>query len=620
MTFRFDIGLLRAIAVCFVLLYHFHFPFFEGGYIGVDIFFVISGFLMTKIILTDVEGGRFSYFSFIEKRMRRIVPALVGVATVMLLLLPLLYFDVDMKLNAKYIALSLAFISNIYYATLSGDYFSPDAQDNLFLHSWSLAVEWQFYVLYPIVLWMFKDQYLNHLKRFRFLLIAMLLLSLAVWLFMGSRSGWAFYLMPTRAWEFLFGGLAFLYSHELQTRFKHFLTPITVISLLLLLFPVLSIRAYPAWSATLVIVPVLATAVLLAIDHQLHWFQNKGVQFLGKISYSLYLWHWPFYVLYRKYEFLMQWRYSILVPFFLSFIFAVISYYLLESKKNIIGTKILTIAACVVALSATILFVIPKHVIWDKVRLVDDGYINYFQQDEHGHLNPCNCYIARSSNYDIYDMEGCLKIDPKRENILLMGDSHAAQLSTVFRKALTEDQNLLEMSLSFTFPFPDAKGYDKSVQLWRFFYNEFLPKNEDKIDKVFISVHWLMNTYGEMNYTPKEIEVGIKQMIAIFDRYGLQYHFIGQTELYHIPYRQIALKKMFNTALNEQQYRVEEGYRVNEFLKRIIPKQHYIDIYNLQEIKHNSPEMQMPYMFDRHHLSAFGAVQVMDYLQQKEYF
>lgn len=620
MTFRYDIGLLRAIAVCFVLLYHYHFPFFAGGYIGVDIFFVISGFLMTKIILTDIKKDRFSYFFFIEKRMKRIVPALLGVTTVMLIILPLLYFDVDMKLNAKYIALSVAFISNIYYATLSGDYFSPDAQDNLFLHSWSLAVEWQFYILYPIVLWVFKNQYLNHLNRFRFLLVTMLVFSLAVWLYMGGRSDWAFYLMPTRAWEFLFGGLAFLYSHELKITFKRFLPSITVMSLLVLLVSVLFVRPYQTWSAAIVIAPVLATAVLLSIDHQLLWFQNKGIQFLGKISYSLYLWHWPFYVLYRKYEFLMQWQYSILVPFFLSIIFAMISYYLLERQKNVVGTKTLTTAGCAVALSATIFFVVPKHRAWDKIRLIDDGYINYFQQDEHGHLNPCNCYIARSLSYDIYDMEGCLKIDAKRENILLMGDSHAAQLSTAFRKALTEDQNLLEMSLSFTFPFPDPKGYNKSVQLWHFFYNEFLPKNEDKIDKVFISVHWLMNTYGEMNYTPKEIEAGLKQMIAIFDRYGLQYHFIGQTELYQVPYRQVALKKMFNHALDEQQFRLEEGHRVNEFLKHIIPKQHYIDIYNLQEIKHNSPELQMPYMFDRHHLSAFGAVQVVNYLQQKEYF
>jgi peptidoglycan/LPS O-acetylase OafA/YrhL len=619
MTFRYDIGLLRAIAVCFVIFYHYHFPFFDGGYIGVDIFFVISGFLMTKIILTDIKRDRFSYFLFIERRMKRIVPALLGVTVVMLIILPLLYFDVDMKLNAKYIALSLAFISNIYYGSLSGDYFSPDAQDNFFLHSWSLAVEWQFYVLYPIVLWLLKDRYLHHFKQFRFILIILVLLSLTFWLGMGSGSSWAFYLMPTRIWEFLIGGLAFLYSQELKMTLKRFLTPITAMSLVLMLVSAVFIRANHAWSSSLVVIPVLATAVLLAIDHQLAWFENRGIQFLGKISYSLYLWHWPFYVLYRKFDFLMQWRFSIFVPFFLSFIFAILSYYLLERKKNLFGTKTLTIFGCMVALFAVILFLVPKHKLWNKIRLVDNQYLNYFQQDEHQHLNPCNCYITRSPNYNIYDKEECLKIDLGKENILLIGDSHAAQLSTAFRNALTEDQNLLEMSLSLTFPFPDPKGYDKSVQLWNFFYTEFLPKNEDKIDKVFISVHWLMNTYGEMNYTPKEIEQGLKRMTTLFDSYGLEYYFIGQTELYRVPYRQVALKKMFNPALDEQQFSLRKGQQVNEFLKRIIPKQHYIDIYKYQEIRHNSLEKGMPYMFDKHHLSAFGASQVVEYLLRKEY-
>jgi len=201
----------------------------------------------------------------------------------------------------------------------------------------------------------------------------------------------------------------------------------------------------------------------------------------------------------------------------------------------------------------------------------------------------------------------------------LIGDSHAVQLSTAFRNFLTEDQNLLEMSLSLTFSFPDPKGYDKSVQLWNYFYTEFLPKNENKINKVFISVHWLMNTYEEMNYTPKEIKQGLSQMTALFDSYGLQYYFIGQTELYRVPYRQVALKKMFNPVLDEQQFILDEGQQVNEFLKRIIPEQHYIDIYKHREIEHNSQEMGMSYMFDKHHLSAFGASQVVDYLLRKEY-
>lgn len=619
MIFRHDIGLLRAIAVCFVLFYHYHIPFFEGGYIGVDVFFVISGFLMTKIILADVKEDRFSYCSFLERRLKRILPALLGVSAVMLALLPILYFDVDMKLNAKYIALSLAFVSNLYYATLSGDYFSPDAQDNLFLHSWSLSVEWQFYMLYPLVLLLFKKIFLNHFKLFRLLIMGGAMISLMVWLYLGNQSSWSFYLMPTRAWEFLLGALAYLYRHEMHRSFHRFLTPITLTSLLLLLVSAIFIDALQFWSSFAIIIPVLATMVLLALGHQLPWFQNRGLQFLGQISYSLYLWHWPVYVLYQKFEFFMPSRFSLLIPFFLSFILAILSYEFIERKRSVWGVKALVVVGGMVAACAVLFFVLPKYRFWNKVRLVDDRFVNYFQQDEHRHLNPCNCYITRSVRYDVYDKHTCLKIDPKKENILLMGDSHAAQLSTAFRQALRRDQHLLEMSLSLTFPFPEPKGYDKSVRLWRYFYTDFLPKNEAAIDKVFISVHWLMNTYSEMSYTPQEIEKGLKQMLTIFDRFGLDYYFIGQTEQYQIPYRHIALKKMFNLSLDDQVYAVRSAEKVNAFLKRIIPEQHYIDVYQHAAIKHNSMEMNMPYMFDRHHLSPFGASQLVGYLSRKGY-
>lgn len=150
MTFRYDIGLLRAIAVLAVLLYHYEIPGFKGGFIGVDIFFVISGFLMTQIVLFGMDKDEFSYKKFITKRIKRIVPALLVVSACLLLFIPFFYFTSDLRLNAKYIGLGLSFLSNIYYAFRSGAYFSPDAIDNIFLHTWTLAVEMQFYVLYPL--------------------------------------------------------------------------------------------------------------------------------------------------------------------------------------------------------------------------------------------------------------------------------------------------------------------------------------------------------------------------------------------------------------------------------------------------------------------------------------
>ncbi|UPZ38019.1 acyltransferase [Sphingobacterium sp. PCS056] len=619
MSFRYDIGLLRAIAVCFVLFYHYQIPFFEGGYIGVDIFFVISGFLMTKIILADVKNKSFSYLDFVCRRIKRIVPAQLFVATVMLLVLPLLYFDVDLKMNAKYIAVSLAFISNIYYATLSGDYFSPEYQDNLFLHSWSLAVEWQFYLLYPVILLLLRRMYFYRFHRFRYFMIGLSILSFTAGLWYPYAQSWSFYMMPTRAWEFLLGALGFLYSRELRYAFKSILVPITVGMLGLLFLSVIFFDIGHAWPSTMIVIPVIATMIILALDIQFSWYKIPAIQFLGKISYSLYLWHWPIYVLYKKYEFLMQSPYWIFLVFFLSFFFAIISYYLVERNKNNLSVKKLMIVAFFLISNSMILFIWPKNMIWNYVRRIDSSYIHYFQYEEYQHLNPCNCYITRSDRYDNYDQPTCLKIDSAKENILLMGDSHAAQLSTALRNVLTKEQHLLEMSLSLTFPFPSPKGYQKSVDLWRYFYQEFLPQNHEHVHKIFISVHWLMHNDDEMNYTPAEIKAGLQQIINIFDHYGIDYYFIGQIEYYRIPYRQIALKKLFNPEMNEYEYSVEEAKDVNNFMKRIIPSGHYIDLYKNKEIAHHSVKEHMPYIYDRHHLTDFGAREVVNYLTRHGY-
>ncbi len=619
MSFRYDIGLLRAIAVCFVLFYHYQIPFFEGGYIGVDIFFVISGFLMTKIILADVKKNSFSYLDFVCRRIKRIVPALLFVATAILLVLPLLYFDVDLKLNAKYIAVSLAFISNIYYATLSGDYFSPEYQDNLFLHSWSLAVEWQFYLLYPVILLLLKRIYFNRFNRFRYFIIGLGILSFAVGFCSPYAQSWSFYMMPSRVWEFLLGSLAFLYSRELRSAFKSIRIPITACMLGILFLSVIFFDIGHAWPSPMIVIPVVATMIILALDTQFSWYKIPAIQFFGKISYSLYLWHWPIYVLYKKYEFLMQSPYWIVLVLFLSFMFAIISYYLVERHKNDLTLKKIFMLFFLLMSFSLVLFLWPKSSILDYIRRLDPSYIHYFQYEEHQHLNPCNCYITRSDRYDMYDQQACLKIDSAKENILLIGDSHAAQLSTAFRNVLTKEQHFLEMSLSLTFPFPNPKGYQKSVDLWRYFYQEFLPQNHEHVDKIFISVHWLMYTYDEMNYTPAEIKMGLQQIISIFDQYGLDYYFIGQIESYRIPYRQIALKKLFNPEINEYEYSVEEAKEVNDFMKRIIPSDHYIDLYKNKEIAHHSVKEHMPYMYDKHHLTDFGAREVIKYLVRYGY-
>lgn len=216
LSFRNDINGLRAYAVIAVLLFHFQIPGLNAGFLGVDIFFVISGFLMTSIIVRGLEKGSFSIWKFYMARVRRIVPALMVLIATLLVLGWFFLPTPDYKALGSQSAYSSAFISNIYFWHSSG-YFDAAAHEKWLLHTWTLGVEAQFYVLLPlflIVLWKIKPQAKTLLWGLIFAFLASLALSVVV-------STWkptaAFYLLPTRGWEFIAGGLVFFAGRELKT-------------------------------------------------------------------------------------------------------------------------------------------------------------------------------------------------------------------------------------------------------------------------------------------------------------------------------------------------------------------------------------------------------------------
>jgi peptidoglycan/LPS O-acetylase OafA/YrhL len=292
MDFRKDINGLRAIAVVIVVLYHYAAPGFGGGYVGVDVFFVISGYLMTQAIIDRLDKGNFSLVGFYWARARRIVPALLALLVVLLgfgafRLLPLAYAELT-----KTAISAIAFVSNIVFWRQRG-YFDTPPENSWLLHTWSLSVEWQFYLLYPLLL-----LGLHRLGRGRFLragMIGVALVSLALSLVLTPiKPEASFFLLPTRAWEMLLGGLVYVYRRPLPGR-------------LLLALGIAMIAAatvaydedllYPGYFA---VVPVLGSALVLAAQCQHVVVTNRASQFLGDVSYSLYLWHWPLLVLARS--------------------------------------------------------------------------------------------------------------------------------------------------------------------------------------------------------------------------------------------------------------------------------------------------------------------------------
>jgi peptidoglycan/LPS O-acetylase OafA/YrhL len=295
LEFRKDINGLRAYAVLAVLLYHFGAAGLSGGYAGVDVFFVISGFLMTAIILPKVEEGRFSLTSFYLARVRRILPALLVLCVAVLAfgwfwLAPYLYARLGKNAGA-----SLLFISNFTY-NRAGGYFAAPAHDNWLLHTWSLSVEWQFYLLYPLLL-LALAKWRRGARRFVAAALGLILIaSLAMAIFLTwKRPTSAFFMLPTRAWELLAGSLVFLFAGHGLSRAHRLVAE--ALGLLCIATAFLAYDQSTPWPGYHAVLPVLGTVLILLAGRQdSPWTGNPLAQHIGRWSYSIYLWHWPLVV------------------------------------------------------------------------------------------------------------------------------------------------------------------------------------------------------------------------------------------------------------------------------------------------------------------------------------
>lgn len=289
--FRDDINGLRALAVALVMLYHFQVPGVTGGFVGVDVFFVVSGYLMTAIIVGRHEAGKFSFLGFYLARARRIVPALAALCAVLLAFGWVWLDATDYRALGSQAASALLFFSNIVFANEVG-YFDVDAHEKWLLHTWSLSVEWQFYLLYPVVIYAVMR---FAPRALRFVLSALLVASLALNVGLGgARSSDAFYLLPPRAWELLAGGLVFVF----QPQMKAWRLPgaaLEVAGFALIVLGAVNPK-WPTWPTPLVL-PVIGTVlVLIAARQGSVLTANPVSRAIGQWSYSIYLWHWPLVV------------------------------------------------------------------------------------------------------------------------------------------------------------------------------------------------------------------------------------------------------------------------------------------------------------------------------------
>lgn len=292
MKFRKDINGLRAIAVISVVLFHFNSSWLPGGFAGVDVFFVISGFLMTSIIFKKVDYNTFSLKGFYLARANRLIPALSMLCLTLAILGWFYLLPIDYLELGKNITSSVLFISNITYWLDSG-YFSPDSHENWLLHTWSLSAEWQFYIIYPIIIIALKKLFnADYVKRTLVLLtIIGFVFSAIVSHLMPNPS---YFLLPTRAWEMMLGGLIALYPISLNNQNRK---KLSLLGLTLITVSFFVISKENIWPGYLALIPTAGTALVILANYDSNKILNGlAFQKLGAWSYSIYLWHWPVYV------------------------------------------------------------------------------------------------------------------------------------------------------------------------------------------------------------------------------------------------------------------------------------------------------------------------------------
>lgn len=291
--YRKDIDGLRAIAVISVVINHIFPSHLPGGFVGVDIFFVISGYLITGHLFKDLISGNFSIVTFYAKRVKRIFPALILVLFLVYVYGFAYVLADQFKDIGKHIAGGAGFLSNFVLMNESG-YFDANAETKLLLHLWSLAVEEQFYIFWPIIIFL-----VYKIKRHLSFTLLLILLSFAVCvLFTDSYPVEAFYSPVTRAWELLFGAALALISYEKNSRYqsRDISNIASYVGLVMIGVAVINFDkgyTYPDYWA---IFPVAGAAILIVFENSIisqKFLSSKLMVGIGVISYPLYLWHWP---------------------------------------------------------------------------------------------------------------------------------------------------------------------------------------------------------------------------------------------------------------------------------------------------------------------------------------
>ncbi|WP_440679483.1 acyltransferase family protein [Candidatus Pelagibacter sp. HIMB1517] len=523
MLYRIEIDGLRAICILPVIFYHFNFPYFNGGYIGVDIFFVISGYLICSLVLKDINEKKFSLKNFYERRARRILPLLFFVIIITTVVSKTLYSP-DYFLEIIDSSLSSTFLfSNFYFWKLSG-YFEIGTELNPLFHTWSLSIEEQFYILFPLLFLFFFNFFQ---KRILFLIVIVILAGLSISVYTSRFHPSAnFYLLPFRTFEICFGVLsALIYNFynlkNINNNYKNYLSLFGFFIIILSIFLFTEDTLSPGLISILPITGCVI--VILFCDMNTYIYKvlsNKLLVFIGLISYGLYLWHIPILNFY-KIIFSISSKIDYLLIFTLVFFISILTWKYIEKpfrnfkkieSKNFFRFIFIFIAiylALILSLNFSLednkknfISKLDKNqkIIYKQTQLakLDNGYNNMF--DNH----KCKFWYKKLNNDFKKRFNNCF-IKLNKKAIFLFGDSHQMDFYNGITKLTSEDFFIVSISRGrCRLHNPRPLGYEGCD-----FDNikNFINSNKDKIDTIIYHQAGSFFLYGNKSLPIKRNDI-----------------------------------------------------------------------------------------------------------------
>jgi peptidoglycan/LPS O-acetylase OafA/YrhL len=526
--YRGDIEGLRALAVLPVVLFHFGFKSMSGGFTGVDMFFVISGFVITSGLVRDISMGQFSLSSFYMRRFNRIAPAMIATCSITMAVAWAVMLPPDFQAFGRSLVAALFSLSNFYFWKTSG-YFAPESQTQPLLHFWSLAVEEQFYLLMPLAM-VLVGRWLG--QRWLLAIVPVLVGSLAIGVaavYLAPTAG--FYLLPARAWELMIGSLVAVFVlRQKDSAVSPLLRTIAGVAGLVLIAAALFLLEesdpFPGWNALL---PCVGTALVIwsgsagngapaKISALLCW---APLRFIGAISYSLYLVHWPIaafanYLLVRA-----PTTTESCGMMLLSLVLAILLWKYVEQVFRHGNTPDGRIGMVISALGAPLLIAAGSSVAANAgvpSRFPEYAAHSIAAQDEWGGERCFNETLSSPINWDV---AACTRTHGTRHRILLWGDSFAAHyVPGLLRSAKALNSDLLEYTFAGC---PPILAFNSLSRVGCAPSNAAVPAlvKREKVDLVVISARW--------SEVPRRTLLSLHETVERLQRQGVKVVVIGQS-------------------------------------------------------------------------------------------